>query len=402
MKKNIKARNVALLALLFASGAVSAATVNLNGIGYVQYGDGMSYSMPLSNWYVTGDATPVSGDPFYIASSPGQIANLVVPATGAGGPGAPVVNNPTGMDDAYATPSGVAGENFFQTGGLTFSGITYPAPDPGGSGEFANDYGNTWDATLTSLKTFLAGDQMVFFFNNNQLNQTQAQQSLAFWGQLWITDGAGNVVDPDGAAGPQTGYYEFTNHMGLYALVTEGGGGVILGDPTTFTSAGRTSPGGDASTNMTDYVLSGGELCVATATGVLVACEGKDLTSGDYLKVNHNLGANNAAYAVVFPELNALMDALFANTSMDLTQFTLHGDFRMGCDPTLFGTDPNALICDGENADGTGWGKNLNNGYEQVFIGTLARPPHENPEPASLALMGSALLGFAAMRRRKA
>ncbi|MCB1909876.1 MAG: PEP-CTERM sorting domain-containing protein [Rhodocyclaceae bacterium] len=384
--------------LAVCCGAASAApTVDLTGIGYVQYGDGLSYSMPFANFQAIGDFTPQPGDPFYIASAPGQIANLVVPATGVNG--GPVTVNFAGMDDAYETPSGVGGENYFQTGGLNFGGNTYPAPDPGGAGEFTNDFNNTWDATVASLASFLSGEQLVFFFNNNQLNQTQAQQSLAAWGQLWITDAAGNVVDPDGVGGPETGYFEFTNNNSPYALVSEGGGGVPLGDPTGYTSTGRTAPTATTladGTVLTDYVLSGGELC-ADAGLNFVDCDDPSAVIGP---VNHNLGANNAAYAIVFPELNALLDALIANAALDLTQYTLHIDLRMGCDPTLFGVDPDALICDGELADGSGWGKNLNNGYEQVFIGTAARV-QQVPEPAVLTLLGIGMLGLAASRRQR-
>ena len=51
----MKARNlvVAMLAALGASSA-SAALVDLNGLGYVTYGDGNSYSLAVANYFACG------------------------------------------------------------------------------------------------------------------------------------------------------------------------------------------------------------------------------------------------------------------------------------------------------------------------------------------------------------
>lgn len=370
---------VAAVTTVFAASNASA--IDLTGIGYVTYGDAQSYSMPFANYQAVGDATPQPGDPFYIDSSPGQISMLAVVATGSSGQ--PIVTNFAGMDDAYPTPNS-SNLNFFATGNTAD-----PTPT------FAGDQADTWDATIESLSSFLQGDQMVFFFNNNQVNnQGTFGQSLAVWAQAWITDTAGNVVDPDGAGGPETGYFELTNRMNPFQLSTEGGGGTPLGDVTAFTSSGRTSPGANANGN-TDYVLSGGQLCAASSLGgALVSCSSP---LADIGPVNHNLGANNAAYAVVVPELNAIMDNLIASVPGNLSNYVLHLDIRMGCDMTLFGaTDPADDVCDG---GGTTWNKNLNNGYEQIFIGRLTRG-EDIPEPGILTLMGlAALAGVASLRR---
>jgi hypothetical protein len=160
------------------------------------------------------------------------------------------------------------------------------------------------------MKTFLGGADMVFFFNNNQLNRTEGENSLAVWAQLCITDANGTLVG---------NYFDFSNRMSPYALVSGGGGGVPLGDPTTYTAGGRSAPGYDPLTGNTDYVLSGGPICLSAAFA-LVSCDGPY----PYGPFNHNLGAENAAYAVIFPELNALMASLFADATLDLTELTLH------------------------------------------------------------------------------
>ena len=108
--------------------------------------------------------------------------------------------------------------------------------------------------------------------------------------------------------------------------------------------------------------------------------------------VNHNLGADTAAYAVIAPELNTLLESLFALDDQLLQSYTLHIDFRMGCDP-LFGTRTDE-ICSGALS---GYGKNINNGYEQLFIGTASinrEPPTGIPEPGMLFMFSTGLLAL--------
>lgn len=71
------------LALGWAGVAVAAPMVNLAGVQYVQYGDGQSYSLPYAIVDKCGGSAP--GCQFNVQSSPGQISNLVVLATGPGG-----------------------------------------------------------------------------------------------------------------------------------------------------------------------------------------------------------------------------------------------------------------------------------------------------------------------------
>lgn len=372
---------LAVSPLLAAFAPTASAAIDLNGISYVQYGDAQSYSLPIACMQV-GQA--YSKCDYNVDSTPGAIKDLVVVYTGSSGTG--VTTNFAGMDNAYATPSGGGtATNYFQTGGLAFGGKTYGSPDPNGAGEFTGDVGNRWDTTIGALNTFLGkGAAPVFFFNNNQVKSLgTAGETLAAWMQVsveWTDPATKSVV---------TKYFDLTNHLGKYALVSEGGGGVFNGDVTTYTSSGL-GPQGDGTNAHTDYVLSGGSICVIGTPPVPVPCG----TAGASAPINHNLGADHAAYAILFPELNALIAQLVKD---GLLNAVMHVDLRLGCDPTLYGTNPDAVICAGTDI---GWGKNLNNGYEQLFLGRAVLPPSV-PAPGSLALMAGGLLAAGAMLRRR-
>ena len=333
---------------------------------YVTYGDGNSYALPINAVIYDsingGGVGP--GNPQYVVSTPGAIKDDTVVATGASG--SPVNTNYAGADDAYPTPSGVSGSTYFSTG-------TVADPTP----TFTGDQAGTWDVQLSALQSFMGtANSLIFFFNNNQVNSgASTNQNLAAWAQITITDGSSNVVAT----------YDFTNQGGIFAGIADGGGGDLNGDVSTYTHAGPLdSP--LAGTNLaTDYVFSGGELCYNTAGGAflgIVSCSGPHTDS-----VNMNLGANQAAYAIVFPELDAELASLFIG---DVTGYTLHGDVRMGCDPATVDPQTNCVA------------RSLNNGYEQIFIATSTQVVNV-PEPSTIALFGLALLmlSFYGFKRRR-
>jgi hypothetical protein len=338
-----------------------AALIDLNNVGYVQYGDAQSYSLPIAQ---IQDSCTTPGCPYRVASTPGQIQDLVVIATGSNGN--PVNTNFTGMDNAYNTPTGVNGSNFFSTG--TFA-------DPTAEPDFLGDADDTWDSSLSALMNFLNGDDMVFMFNNNNLNGANLQ-SLAAWMQVSLTNDVGDLVS----------VYDLTNDNSAYNLVSEGGGGNFLGDVTTYTSNGS-GPDGNINSD-TDYVLSGGPICINTdgIVPIPVPCDGSGLPVSQG-PINHNLGADEVAYAVLFPELNDQLAMLFSDLSLsELDEYTLHIDLRLGCDPSLFLATADEELCSGEVS---GFGKNINNGFEQLFIGTASsdRVPNPIPIPATIFLL---------------
>lgn len=383
--KSKKLRVISSLAVALAGwlpALAPAATLDLTGIGFVQYGDAESYSLPIANLQVGASNNP--GSPYYVNSTPGAIKDLIVVATGSSG--TPVTTNIAGIEGAYATPSGVSGATYFSTGGGGAQGAT--------TGTIANTSTLTWDANLLSLKTFLGTESMVFFFNNNQVNSLgTSAQSLAAWAQITITDSGGNVIAK----------FDFLNRSTFgegpqpYALVSEGGGGTFLGSVLGYTSpVGYTDPVA-GSNSATDYVLSGGAICLDTdvpagSPPVPVSCSNPAADEGP---INHNLGANQAVYALLAPELDAFLAGLFGLSDADLSGFTFHIDLRMGCDPL---TDPQS------DCIASPHGRSLNNGFEQLFIGTATTITNV-PEPDTIALLGLGLLGILgigiATRRRK-
>ena len=383
MQSNNNARKFAL-ALAASASLFSGASqaFDLSGKGWVQYGDAQSYSLPV---LAIQDGCTHPSCSFYVQSGPGQIKGLTVLGTGPGG--GDLVQNFSGMDNAYETPNGTGSAPYWAPSAATYRGT---------QGTVANNGANTWDTSLSALKSYLAGESMVFFFNNNQTSSGAAyDQSLAAWAQITVKNAAGVAV----------GIYDLTNRGttagagGAYAPVTSGGGGTLMGNVANYTHSladGNTNPVAGNRTS-TDYVLSGGQLCLDSAGQVLVACG----TPGASAPINHNLGANQAAYALVFPELNAQLNSLFGSLAAgDLANYTMSVDVRLGCDPNTLGgaTGP---ICKGSLTDG--YGRDLNSGYEQIFISTQRDVTiTQMPEPATIALAGLALFAAGWARRRQA
>ncbi len=291
------------------------------GLNAAQYGDFYSYSLPVSAYqYSLENGGGVNnGNPLYVPSSPGKIKDLIVVATGAGGQ---AQTNIAGMDDAYATPN---------SDGITeFS--TLGNSDPGGIEAFEGDSLNTWDIQVSTLMDYLDGEEMYFYFNNNQTNSGDAaNQSLFAAGQVFLSgnDGFDDV------------YFDFINNGGLGPIFGFQGADVEL-----YNSSGAWDWGA-----FDDFVLSGGQICTNVDVSAFVDCD-----ADGAVVFNHNLGADQAAYALYSPEL------MFALKTGNYS--AMHIDIKF-----------------------TG----LNNGYEQLFIATNSKV-NQIPEPFSILLFVSGLI----------
>jgi len=337
--------------------------------------------MPLSalQYDVLNGGGAGPGNPYYINSTPGAIKDDVVIYTGASGTG--VTTNVTGFDNAYQTPSG--SHPIYASMGQDI-GVVLPDAQTDLTTPIVNNLSNTWDASLLAMKTFLSGGTPIFLFNNNETN---TDQTLAIWARLWITDANDKLVNRS---------LYLTNEYGLtntnpnckpntpcpYDANLVGGslGGVEQGNANLFDGGNLTDPALAGTLAATDFVRSGGAVT----------------NPFDPTKtVNHNLGANQVAYAGDLPLLDTWLATLFALSDSALGGYTMHIDLRLGC----YGPDWAGYT--GTNKDTTCDNIQIDNGYEQLFMVSSVTNNTNVPEPATLALFGAALAGLALTRRRR-
>ena len=353
-------KKLAIAALLAAPIFSLAATIDLSGKGYVTYGDANSYSLPLNGLQVLSGAGQIDS---YVKLGLGPVGQLG--------------NSQAGMDDAFRTPAP-----------NTIPGFRMNAVnEPVGSGSW--DRIGWWDSTLAAMNTKLnlLINSIVFFFANNETGGADSA-NLAAWARVEVSQISTNMV---------LGRYDMTNdvdHAGQGYGPPPAGGGVSMGNPGLFASNG-------AEPFVSDFLMSGGEVCL-NALFQLVVCT----DPGVVVREQHNLGGDRAAYAIVVPEMDALIAGIANTSGVDLNDFAIHVQYRLGCGPELTqagGGFPQTRQGQGTECDPT---YALNGGDEKVFLGTQLLP-NVVPEPGSLALAGLALaflpmLRAARSRRRAA
>lgn len=354
----------ALIGAIAALGAplAGAATIDLTGVPYLTYGDANSYSLAVANYITCGSAQ----DPqcqYYVNGNPPAGTVTVVEQTGQ-------FNNQSAFIDNAFQPA---------TNTLQFTMNAGNETNP----SFTGDQVGSWDATLAGLnaKLDLVKNDMTFFFVNNEPNSQAANtQSLAVWARVTLTRISTNAT---------VGTWDLTNDTRTaaqraigapsYPIPQYGAGGVLNGDVTLYTS--EVNP-----PQMSDFVRAGGQQCLNGANQVVDCSDPSAVVT-----INHNLGLNQAAYAVVVPELDQAIRGIASNT---WTDYALHVDLRYGCV-----TPPFTITGSGGQATCNGGSAVSQDGNpERVFIGTR-KADIQVPEPGSLFLLSAGLLGLAAGKR---
>ncbi|HKU66116.1 MAG TPA: PEP-CTERM sorting domain-containing protein [Rhizomicrobium sp.] len=314
----------------------------------LQYGDFNVVSLQFAN---EGTGT----NNYFVQSSPGQLRDVIVVGTHAGGDfyngSIGSASDPLGIDSAYATPN-PGGASYFRTGNSTSS------PDPGTAGEFAGDTANSWDISLSALKTYLNGENMVFYFNLNEtgVDDTLSGTDLLFYMKVTLKNSstgaatdfylAGNPFDPSGSG----------NGKAL---------SILNGGPDETGIYPDVSPGATYDPDDERWTYVHGNICVNGSTFLHYGnCVGGDPAGATSVK--QNLGENQAAFA----GYNSVLSDLINNSSL---YDTMSIDWRMA---------------------------DQNNGYEQLFI-LASGDKRTVPEPFTIGLFGAGLAGVALLRRRR-
>jgi hypothetical protein len=320
------------LGLTLFSGVSFADTIYLPDIAPLpdpslyakQYGDFYSYSTVI----LEAHGWPV------VQSAPGQIGSAVpVLTTNAAG----AAKNDPGMDNAYRTNASGNNGSTFST---AINGANLGKDQFGGAIAGTNinqSQSTTWDISLSTLNTFLDGKSLVFLFDNNQ-NQGNGSDRLQAYGEviLW-NSGYGEIK-----SSVANNVYSLFDFVGMNGTTD----GVFHGNVNNYANATLNLNANIAQTAYVDIPFSE-----------------TDPTTG--IPYTLNIGTNVADFALIAPELNALLK-----------------DSRY---------DTLSIFMDFGNRTG---------GSEQVFLARVDTAT--TPEPGTMLLMGAGVAGAAFLRRRRA
>lgn len=270
---------IALAATLGWAGAAHSATQTFDPLpapdcgtattnNCIQFGDFSVYSLGLLAAQAGAVPPFNTTDPYFVQSSPGELANpgYIVYGTGTGNLG--VVTNGAGtlIDNAQSQPTGT-------TSTFVVGAATETAPT------FTGDLTVSWDGTLSAIRDELAagsdptGDFVIYFNLNETGNNDLAGIDLLTWFHIQLVDLQGVLA------------------------------------PIDFYLTGGTDTAPDI-TDLTDpnWVYVHGTICVTSASEFLSfgPCSDAQKAAGGH-DLNQNLGADQAAFAIFNQQLSDLV-----------------------------------------------------------------------------------------------
>lgn len=242
-----------------------------------------------------GSLQPVSGDTYYIDSSPGKIKDDIVIASS---PASAKDNGDIGanIDDAFDTPNAGGSELFammsayepapaFAGDNIQQAGTMLSNPDNLDIDGDGNGDGNLdgelslWDITTSELTSFLNGDDLLFFFNLNETganDELDSGQDMLAWLRVYLTNSS---------TGAKVEFTLSGNNTAIPAIQAQ--------EQTAFVD--NILPDSDQ-----DWAYVHGEICVDSTDGSVLALGSCSFAGNpaNGVTVNQNLGANSAAFGV--------------------------------------------------------------------------------------------------------